>query len=40
MKDEAKLAAGTILEAAHKLEPKDVPAFLEANFEKAWNHYD
>ena len=40
MKDDAKLAAGTILEAAHKLEPKDVPAYLEANFESTWNHFD
>ena len=40
MKDEAKIAAGTVLEAAHKLKPEDVPAFLDANFEKAWNHYD
>ena len=40
MKDEAKLAAGTILEAAHKLRPEDVPAFLDANFESAWDHYD
>ena len=37
MKDDAKLAAGTILEAAHKLAPKDVPAYLDANFEKSWN---
>jgi len=40
MKDDAKIAAGTVLEAAHKLAPKDVPAFLDANFEKAWSHYD
>ena len=40
MKDDAKIAAGTVLEAAHKLAPRDVPDFLEANFEKAWNHYD
>jgi hypothetical protein len=40
MKDDAKLAAGTILEAAHKLEPSAVPAYLDANFEKTWNHYD
>merc|ERR1719198_198003 len=40
MKDEAKLAAGTILESAHKLKPAKVPAFLDANFEKAWNHFD
>ena len=40
MKDEAKIAAGMVLEAAHKLQPHEVPAFLEANFENAWNHYD
>lgn len=40
MKDDAKIAAGMTLEAAHKLAPKDVPAFLDANFEKAWSHYD
>ena len=40
MKDDAKIAAGTVLEAAHKLAPKDVPAFLDSNFEKAWAHYD
>jgi len=33
MKDEAKLAAGTVLEAAHKLTPAQVPAFLAKNFE-------
>ena len=40
MKDDAKLAAGTILEAAHKLQPKQVPAYLDANFETAWSHFD
>ena len=40
MKDDAKLAAGTILEAAHKLTPAEVPAFLAANFESSWAHYD
>lgn len=40
MKDEGKLAAGMILEAAHKLEPSQVPAFLDERFEDAWNHYD
>ena len=40
MKDEAKLAAGMILESAHKLEPAQVPAFLDGRFEDAWNHYD
>ena len=40
MKDDAKLAAGTILEAAHKLAPKDVPGYLDSNFEKSWNAFD
>jgi hypothetical protein len=40
MKDDAKIAAGTVLEAAHKLKPSQVPSFLDSNFEKAWSHYD
>jgi hypothetical protein len=40
MKDEAKLAAGTILEAAHKLTPEEVPGFLSKNFEPSWGHFD
>jgi len=40
MKDNAKLAAGTILEAAHKLAPSAVPAYLAANFESSWGHFD
>ena len=40
MKDEAKLAAGTVLESAHKLKPAEVPGYLDANFENAWNHFD
>lgn len=40
MKDDAKLAAGTILEAAHKLSPSDVPSYLDAHFEESWNHFD
>ena len=40
MKDDAKLACGTVLEAAHKLPPQSVPAFLAKNFEAAWNHFD
>ena len=40
MKDDAKLAAGTILEGAHKLAPSAVPAYLDANFEKTWNYFD
>ena len=34
------MAAGTILEAAHKLAPEQVPAFLDQRFEDAWNHFD
>ena len=40
MKDDAKIAAGTILEAAHKLAPGEVPAYLDSNFEGSWNHFD
>merc|ERR1719482_1907569 len=40
MKDDAKLAAGTILEAAHKLKPSQVPSYLDANFENSWGHFD
>ena len=40
MKDDAKLAAGTVLEAAHKLSPAQVPAYLAKNFESSWNHFD
>ena len=40
MKDEAKLAAGTILEAAHKLKPSEVPGWLDSHFEESWNHFD
>jgi hypothetical protein len=40
MKDEAKLAAGTVLEAAHKLAPGEVPAYLAQNFESTWNYFD
>ena len=40
MKDDAKIASGTVLESAHKLQPTEVPAYLEANFENAWNHFD
>ena len=36
MKDDAKLAAGTALEASHKLNPREVPGYLDANFENAW----
>ena len=40
MKDDAKLASGTVLEAAHKLAAEKVPAYLDANFENSWNHFD
>jgi len=40
MKDDAKLASGQSLEAAHWLTPAEVPSYLDANFENAWNHYD
>merc|ERR1719163_1345721 len=40
MKDDAKIAAGTILEAAHKLKPHEVPSYLDANFDPSWGHFD
>ena len=40
MKDDAKIAAGTALEAAHFLTPRQVPGFLDANFDAAWAHFD
>jgi hypothetical protein len=40
MKDDAKLAAGTALEASHKLKPTEVGGYLDTNFENAWNHFD
>ena len=40
LKDDGKIAAGTVLEAAHKLKPAEVPAYLDANFENSWNHFD
>ena len=40
MKDDAKIAAGTVLEAAHKLSPHEVPGYLDANFENSWSHFD
>merc|ERR1711981_1420948 len=40
MKDDAKMAAGTILESAHKLKPHEVPSYLDGAFEAAWSHYD
>ena len=40
MKDKAKIAAGQVLEAAHKLTPAEVPGYLDAHFEESWNHFD
>ena len=40
MKDDAKIAAGTTLEAAHKLGQAEVQSFLDANFESSWDHFD
>ena len=40
MKDDAKLAAGTVLEAAHKLNANQVPDYLAYMFEDSWNHFD
>ena len=40
MKDDGKIAAGQVLEAAHKLKPAEVPGFLDSKFEEAWNHFD
>ena len=40
MKDDAKVASGTTLEAAHKLKPAEVPGYLDAHFESAWDHFD
>ena len=39
-KKQAKRSAEVLLEACHKLQRKDVGAFVQANFEDAWNHYD
>ena len=40
MKDDAKLAAGTVIEALHKLNPPEVPGYLDSNFETSWDHFD
>jgi hypothetical protein len=40
MKATAPKAAGVILEATHKLKGSQVPGYLKANFEKAWNRFD
>ena len=40
MKQTAPKAAGVILEATHKLKGNQVPGYMKANFEKAWNKFD
>ena len=40
MKLKAPKAAGVILEATHKLKGAQVPGYMKANFEKAWNRFD
>lgn len=40
MKQTAPKAAGVILEATHKLKGAQVPGYMKANFEKAWNRFD
>ena len=38
IKDDAKLATGQSLEAAHWLSLSEVPFYLDANFENAWDY--
>ena len=40
MKQTAPKAAGVILEATHKLKGSQVPGYIKANFEKAWEKFD
>ena len=40
MKSTAPKAAGVILEATHKLKGAQVPGYMKANFEKAWDKFD
>ena len=40
MKSTAPKAAGVILEATHKLKSAQVPGYMKANFEKAWDRFD
>ena len=40
MKATAPKAAGVILEASHKLKGTQVPGYMKANFEKAWDRFD
>ena len=40
MKSTAPKAAGVILEATHKLKGTQVPGYIKANFDKAWDNFD
>ena len=40
LKTTAPKAAGVILEATHKLKGSQVPGYIKANFEKAWEKFD
>lgn len=40
MKNTAPKACGVILEATHKLKGNQVPGYMKANFEKAWEKFD
>ena len=40
MKTTAPKAAGVILEATHKLKGTQVPGYIKANFDKAWDKFD
>ena len=40
MKSTAPKACGVILEATHKLKGSEVPGYMKANFEKAWDKFD
>ena len=40
MKSTAPKACGVILEATHKLKGNQVPGYMKANFEKAWERFD
>ena len=40
MKMTAPKAAGVILEATHKLKGMQVPGYIKANFDKAWDRFD
>ena len=40
LKTTAPKAAGVILEATHKLKGTQVPGYIKANFDKAWDKFD